>query len=56
MLNLGFAEDIEKIMFKIHEEVQIPPQFLLFSATVPNWVKDVARNYLSKNYKKVDLC
>ena len=42
MLNLGFAEDIEKIMARIHDEVKIPPQFLLFSATVPSWVKDVA--------------
>lgn len=31
------------------------PQTLLFSATVPHWVKDTARKYMDKNYKTFDL-
>jgi len=42
MLNMGFQEDVEKIINKILEVVKVPPQFLLFSATIPDWVKDVA--------------
>jgi len=29
---------------------------LLFSATIPEWVKDVARKYLNKEYSFIDLC
>ena len=38
MLNMGFQEDVEKIMKKILTVVKVPPQFLLFSATIPDWV------------------
>ena len=43
MLNLGFQEDIEKIMSSIMEKVKEKPQFLLFSATIPEWLKNVAK-------------
>jgi superfamily II DNA/RNA helicase len=43
MLNMGFQEDIEKIMNKVLSQVKVSPQFLLFSATIPDWVKDVAK-------------
>lgn len=56
MLNMGFAEDIEKIMKKIQIVVKLPPQFILFSATIPDWVQDVATKYLNKQYKTIDLC
>jgi len=55
MLNLGFQEDIEKIMNKVGDEVKEKPQFLLFSATIPQWVKNVAKNYLTKDFKTIDL-
>lgn len=55
MLNLGFQEDIEKIMSSVMEKVKEKPQFLLFSATIPEWLKNVARKYLTKDYKLADL-
>lgn len=55
MLNMGFEEDIETIIQKVEEEVQEKPQFLMFSATIPDWMKTTARKYLSKDYITVDL-
>lgn len=55
MLNMGFQEDIETIMNKVDQEVKERPQFLLFSATIPDWLKGVARKYLNKDYKTIDL-
>jgi len=43
-------------MNKILEVVKVPPQFLLFSATIPEWVKEVAWKYLNKKYEFIDLC
>jgi len=50
MLKMGFAEDIEKI-FSYFDVTQA--QMLLFSATTPSWVQDIARKYL-KNPINVD--
>ncbi len=44
MLNMGFADDVEKIMGFIKSEQKV--QKCLFSATVPSWVQKVARSYL----------
>jgi ATP-dependent RNA helicase DDX21 len=55
MLNMGFQEDVEKVMSSITRDVKEKPQFMMFSATVPSWVKDVARKYLSPDYRMVDL-
>mmetsp|Transcript_23034 Transcript_23034/g.22902 ORF Transcript_23034/g.22902 Transcript_23034/m.22902 type:complete len:89 (+) Transcript_23034:149-415(+) len=55
MLNMGFEEDIEEIIDKIDMEVKEKPQFLLFSATIPDWFKSVAKKYLNKEYEVVDL-
>lgn len=55
MLNMGFQEDIETIMSKVNGEVKEKPQFLLFSATIPDWLKGVAKQYLTKDYKTIDL-
>ena len=55
MLNMGFQEDVEKVMKNVTKDAHDKAQFLLFSATVPHWVKDVARNYLSPDYKFIDL-
>lgn len=55
MLNMGFKEDVDKILEKIKESTETPPQFLLFSATVPSWIKDLAHNYLRPNWQMIDL-
>jgi ATP-dependent RNA helicase DDX21 len=55
MLDMGFQEDIEQIISKVKKEVEEKPQFLLFSATIPAWMKSVAAQYLSKDYKSIDL-
>ncbi|CAN1338250.1 DEAD-box ATP-dependent RNA helicase 9, mitochondrial [Linum perenne] len=50
MLNVGFVDDIELILQKL------PPkrQTMLFSATMPSWIKNLVRNYL-KNPLTIDL-
>jgi ATP-dependent RNA helicase DDX21 len=56
MLKQGFQEDIEKIFEYIRKNG--PPnktQNLLFSATVPSWVVDLSRKYLSPDRHFVDL-
>lgn len=55
MLKLGFKEDVEKIMKNIKEKAPKDIQVLLFSATVPRWVKDVAEQYLAPNFRTIDL-
>lgn len=42
MLNMGFREDIEKILSKIEN----PHQTILFSATMPKPIREIAANYL----------
>ena len=55
MLKLGFKEDIDRILGNIKAAVKDMPQFLLFSATVPRWIKDLASNYLKPNWHMIDL-
>ena len=50
MLDMGFEEDMEKILAYTPKEKQT----MLFSATLPAWVRKVARKYLS-NQLIVDL-
>ena len=42
MLDMGFKEDVDWILDNIKKTVPKHPQFLLFSATVPNWVQSMA--------------
>eukprot|EP01129_Flabellula_baltica_P010832 TRINITY_DN462_c0_g1_i2.p1 TRINITY_DN462_c0_g1~~TRINITY_DN462_c0_g1_i2.p1 ORF type:complete len:520 (-),score=156.37 TRINITY_DN462_c0_g1_i2:43-1602(-) len=52
MLNMGFRDDIEKVF----ERVPVGKvQTLLYSATIPSWVKNVAKRYLQNDYVIVDL-
>ncbi|KAJ8902956.1 hypothetical protein NDN08_006273 [Rhodosorus marinus] len=51
MLSMGFKEEVEKIL----EKAQSDRQTLLFSATVPKWVKELANKYLKPQHKTVDL-
>ena len=50
MLNMGFVDDVETIL-KSSGDVQT----LLFSATLPSWVKDISKRFLKPNYSTVDL-
>jgi len=42
MLKLGFKEDVDRILVNIKNECAESPQFMLFSATTPRWIKDMA--------------
>ena len=42
MLKLGFKDDVEKILEKCKSECSKDLQLALFSATIPDWVKDLA--------------
>ncbi|KAG1692801.1 hypothetical protein DVH05_024416 [Phytophthora capsici] len=51
MLEMGFREDVQKVftaMEQVQNESGIKRQTLLFSATIPKWVKDVADKYMKK--------
>mmetsp|Transcript_29822 Transcript_29822/g.45502 ORF Transcript_29822/g.45502 Transcript_29822/m.45502 type:complete len:165 (+) Transcript_29822:793-1287(+) len=55
MLKLGFKEDVDRIMYSIRRVCKQDLQLCLFSATIPQWVKSLARQYMKKNFKLVDL-
>ncbi|CAI5734064.1 unnamed protein product [Hyaloperonospora brassicae] len=51
MLEMGFREDVQKVfaaMEQVQKESTTKRQTLLFSATIPKWVKDVADKYMQK--------
>lgn len=41
MLDIGFADDVEKIL----SEAPVERQTMLFSATMPTWVKKLTRKH-----------
>jgi len=49
MLNMGFVDDVEKILSSANNV-----QTLLFSATLPSWVKQVTTKFLKPDHKVVD--
>lgn len=56
MLDMGFAEQVEDILSVAYKkDSKDNPQTLLFSATCPPWVYEVAKKYMKDNYKQVDL-
>jgi len=55
MLKLGFKEDVDKILGKIKEREIRDLQICLFSATVPAWVNDIARQHMKPDFNVVDL-
>lgn len=56
MLKLGFKEDVDKILKTIKEVCDKEAlQICLFSATIPSWVKQIARQYMKKGFRIVDL-
>jgi ATP-dependent RNA helicase DDX21 len=53
MLNMGFVDDVEKILGANLDKTTV--QTLLFSATLPPWVKDITRRFLKADHKVIDL-
>ena len=61
MLDQGFQNDIEIIFGNIRKDLERTQrktndlQILLFSATIPAWVQNVASKYMKPDYQKVDM-
>lgn len=57
MLDIGFQEIIDKIINFIVKGLSSSKklQFLLFSATLPRWVREIADRFLSTETKTIDL-
>jgi superfamily II DNA/RNA helicase len=55
MLDMGFQQDIEDIMGSVVKQCESNPQFVLFSATIPPWVRNVAKKHLHQGYELIDL-
>lgn len=53
MLNMGFVDDVEKILNAGVDCASV--QTLLFSATLPRWVQDITKRFLKPGFKTVDL-
>ncbi|CAI0398925.1 unnamed protein product [Linum tenue] len=53
MLRMGFVEDVELILGKVEDVTKV--QTLLFSATLPEWVKHIASKFLKPSKKTIDL-
>ncbi|ELW65741.1 Nucleolar RNA helicase 2 [Tupaia chinensis] len=56
MLDMGFADQVEEILCVAYKkDSEDNPQTLLFSATCPHWVFNVAKKYMKPSYEQVDL-
>ncbi|CAL8243472.1 unnamed protein product [Lota lota] len=56
MLDMGFAEQVEEILSTSYKPgAESNPQTLLFSATCPPWVYQVAKKYMRPSFEHVDL-
>jgi ATP-dependent RNA helicase DDX21 len=55
MLDMGFQQDVETIMEEVTKQCTDKPQFILFSATIPPWVRNVAKKHLSSDNLIIDL-
>ncbi|KAM3625718.1 uncharacterized protein V6R79_016525 [Siganus canaliculatus] len=56
MLDMGFADQVEEILTSSYKkDAETNPQTLLFSATCPTWVYEVAKKYMRPKCKHVDL-
>ncbi|KAG6512103.1 DEAD-box ATP-dependent RNA helicase 7-like [Zingiber officinale] len=53
MLKMGFVDDVELILRKVEDASKV--QTLLFSATLPDWVKKISARFLKKDKKTADL-
>jgi len=57
MLDIGFQEHIEKTLGYIEQQGMADQklQHILFSATIPDWVRSTAMKFMSKDVKTIDL-
>ncbi|UJR23425.1 hypothetical protein I4U23_026430 [Adineta vaga] len=56
MLDMGFIDDVEEILGHIFTtKRETKPQFIVFSATMPDWVHKTTKKYMSKDFVTVDL-
>ena len=55
MLKLGFKDDVEKILERCKSECSKDLQLALFSATIPDWVKDLAQEHMRQDFRVIDL-
>lgn len=56
MLDIGFQEIIEKIVQTVSDQAgKGNVQHLLFSATMPSWVRNIAAKFLKEEVEMVDL-
>ncbi|KAK2367155.1 DEAD-box ATP-dependent RNA helicase 3, chloroplastic [Trifolium repens] len=53
MLRMGFVDDVELILGKVQDVTKV--QTLLFSATLPSWVKQISTKFLKADKKTADL-
>ena len=53
MLNMGFADDVERVLDGAGSVNEEKPQVLLFSATTPDWVQSIASQY-QQDAKSID--
>ncbi|KAJ4887752.1 DEAD-box ATP-dependent RNA helicase 7 [Raphanus sativus] len=53
MLRMGFVDDVELILGKVEDPKKV--QTLLFSATLPGWVQNIASRFLKQDKKTIDL-
>ncbi len=51
MLNMGFVEDIENIMEYVNGEKQM----ILFSATMPLGIKEIAKKYMKEDHQHIQM-
>lgn len=52
MLNMGFSDDVEQVMKNSGSDEKV--QMLLFSATTPPWVKQIANKYQTNDVLEID--
>ncbi|XP_074644801.1 nucleolar RNA helicase 2-like isoform X2 [Tubulanus polymorphus] len=57
MLDMGFAEIVDKIISGAYskDQPEMNPQTLLFSATMPSWVRKTASKYMRDDMIQIDL-
>ena len=52
---MGFKEEVDKILRLIRNKSKNHIQTLLFSATLPEWIMSLSKNYLTKDHKVVTM-
>jgi len=56
MLDMGFQHDVDFIIRNIYQQQQTKPQMIVFSATIPSWLKKSVSRYMSStNHSFINL-